>query len=116
MLNIDDLLNQAEERLKDNPKNYEAFKIYALAKLLKKDENYNNKDEKIYSNEVLDKPIEINRTPKIDGDTEFEKILLELPQNKWICAISVMADFAETIKIINNKAYQLMILKLKELI
>lgn len=116
MLDIDDLLKQAEERLKDNPKNYEAFKIYALAKLLKKDNNFEKSNLKNDDYVSTAKMVEINRTPKIDGDTEFEKILLELPQSKWGGAISVMADFAETIKIMNNKAYQLMILKLKELI
>lgn len=36
-----DILKAAELRLEENPKNYDAFKIYALARLLKNSESVN---------------------------------------------------------------------------
>ncbi|MEG0282944.1 MAG: hypothetical protein RR662_07195 [Clostridia bacterium] len=105
MLNLDIIIKQAEEKLKENSKNYEAFKIYALAKLL-------NKENLVMNTKM----VENKEIEKITCNTEFEKVMLELPKEKIEDAIYTLSEFVESIKIINNKTYEMLIMQLKELI
>ncbi|MEG2230111.1 MAG: hypothetical protein RRY22_04980 [Bacilli bacterium] len=115
MLDFNKLKCDSKEKAKkvlENGYNQEAFVIYSLIKLMESGKYSNDIEEKTTFIDMS----EVKRTPKIDGDTEFENIIMKISNEKFSGVISIMADFAETIKIMNNKAYELMIMKLKELI
>jgi hypothetical protein len=58
------------------------------------------------------------RTIELDGDTEFERIIMELPSDQlhMVGAMSVLADHMESLKVINRRAYDNVIARLREVV
>lgn len=56
------------------------------------------------------------RTANLDGDTEFEQVVMRIPTDKahMSALTSVIADHMESLKVLNNRAYKNIILRLKE--
>lgn len=56
------------------------------------------------------------RTPELDGDTEFEKILMEIPIDAaHVKAVyNIFADHMEQLDIMHHKAYEGVMMKLRE--
>ena len=53
---------------------------------------------------------------EIDGDTEFEKILMAIPKTKYKQMIRIFNGLVQDIQVINNRAYINFIERLKNLI
>lgn len=56
------------------------------------------------------------RTAELDGDTEFEQVIMAIPTDKehMVALTGIMADHMESLKILNNRAYKNIIMRLKE--
>lgn len=87
---------------------YGAFKALCIAE---KAENYAGIS--VAAVETEDKPA---RTPELDGDTEFERVIMTVPLDRahmlGICGI--FADHMETLSIVNRRAYDNILMRLRE--
>ena len=56
------------------------------------------------------------RTPELDGDTEFEQIVMKIPVDAahMTAVFNIFADHMEQLAIVNRRAYDNIMLKLRE--
>lgn len=56
------------------------------------------------------------RTLELDGDTEFERVIMEIPADyaHMVAITSIFADHMEGLKITNNRAYNNVMARLRE--
>jgi hypothetical protein len=56
------------------------------------------------------------RTLELDGDTEFQRVIMEIPADyaHMVAITSIFADHMEALKITNNRAYNNVMARLRE--
>lgn len=94
---------------------------YKALCMLENGEEYTNNAAAMVQSEEKDEkqekaPKKSSRTMELDGDTEFEKILMGIPIDaEHVTAVfNVFADHMESLSVMNRRAYENVMMRLRE--
>lgn len=75
-----------------------------------------DKKESYESDKSALAPSQKARTAELDGDTEFEKVIMSIPSDypHMVAITSILADHMESLAVINRRAYDNIMMRLRE--